>query len=64
MDKVSIVKTLNYDIAEVERGVRAAVDLAGGMAAFVKPGQLVLVKPNMLESGHRDCCDTGSTGLL
>ena len=54
MDKVSIVKTLNYDIAEVERGVRAAVDLAGGMAAFVKPGQLVLVKPNMLESGHRD----------
>ena len=54
MDKVSIVKTLNYDMAEVERGVRAAVDLAGGMAAFVKPGQLVLVKPNMLESGHRD----------
>lgn len=53
MDKVSVVKTLNYEPAEVEKGVRAAVDLAGGMAAFVKPGQIVLVKPNMLESGHR-----------
>ena len=54
MDKVAVVKTSNYDTAEVERGVREAVNIAGGMAAFVKQGQKVLVKPNMLESGHRD----------
>jgi uncharacterized protein (DUF362 family)/Pyruvate/2-oxoacid:ferredoxin oxidoreductase delta subunit len=54
MDKVAVVKTSNYDTAEVERGIRTAIDLAGGMATFVKQGQKVLIKPNMLESGHRD----------
>ena len=58
MEKVAVVKTSNYDTAEVERGIRNAVDLVGGMAAFVKPGQTVLIKPNMLESVEKNSCVT------
>ena len=32
---------------DVERQVREAVNLLGGMERFVKPGDRVLVKPNM-----------------
>ena len=38
----------NYDPARVEADVRRAVDLLGGIARFVRPGQRVLLKPNLL----------------
>lgn len=50
MGRVAVVKTATYDYREVERGVSQAVDLVGGMSSFVKPGQTVLVKPNLLEA--------------
>jgi len=38
---------------------RAAVDLLGGMARFVKPGQKVVIKPNMsFGGGPEDATDT------
>lgn len=46
MSKVSIVKTDCYDEAKITADVRNAVELIGGMAAIVKPGDKVLVKPN------------------
>jgi uncharacterized protein (DUF362 family) len=45
---VSIVRCCNYDEEEVESAVRKAVDLIGGMGAFVRPGARVLLKPNCL----------------
>ncbi len=43
---VALERCASYDDADA--AVRRAVDRLGGMAAFVQPGQRVLVKPNLL----------------
>ena len=48
MVKVSIVKVGRRDREQVAAGVRRAVNLAGGFADCIRPGMLVLVKPNMV----------------
>jgi len=48
--KVSIVKCSSYDTDEVLAGVEKALDLIGGIALFIKPGQKVLIKPNILSA--------------
>lgn len=54
MSQVAIVRcdSTTYDLDRVEQAVRRAVDLIGGMALFVQPGQRVLVKPNLLSKSH------------
>jgi len=46
--QVSAVKCGNYDPAAVQAATQRAVDLLGGITAFVKPRSKVLVKPNIL----------------
>jgi uncharacterized protein (DUF362 family)/Pyruvate/2-oxoacid:ferredoxin oxidoreductase delta subunit len=46
--KVSIVRCLDYSDQSVLPAVRGAVDLLGGMDAFIKRGDRVLLKPNLL----------------
>ena len=49
MDKrVSLVRCAGYGREEVDSAVREAVSVLGGMDAFIKPGDSVLIKPNML----------------
>lgn len=48
--KVAIVRCADYERPRVFDAVKRAVDLCGGMAAFVKPGMKVLVKPNILSA--------------
>jgi uncharacterized protein (DUF362 family)/Pyruvate/2-oxoacid:ferredoxin oxidoreductase delta subunit len=50
--EVSIVKCADYDRDRVLGAVRRAVDLLGGMGAFVKPGDRVLIKPNLLKAAQ------------
>ena len=45
---VSIVRCGDYDEVEVLTGLRRSIDLLGGIEAFVKPGNRVLLKPNLL----------------
>lgn len=45
---VSIVKCENYDEARVLSALRQAIDLIGGIQTFVKKGNRVLLKPNLL----------------
>ena len=45
---VSIVKCKNYDPLLVLEATRRAIDLMGGIAAFIQPKTKVLVKPNLL----------------
>jgi uncharacterized protein (DUF362 family)/ferredoxin len=45
---VALVRCETYGRDEVETSVRRAVDLLGGISAFVKPGDQVLLKPNLL----------------
>lgn len=46
--QVALVKCGNYDAVVVEAAVKRAVDLLGGIEVFVKPGERVLIKPNLL----------------
>jgi len=46
--KVALARCDDYDPLKVQAAVRRAVDLAGGIAGFIKPGSRVLVKPNLL----------------
>ncbi len=48
MREVSITKCRSYDDARVFDAVKEAVDLIGGIKKFVKPGEVVLLKPNLL----------------
>lgn len=49
-NRISVVRSSDYDGERIEAGVRQAVDMLGGMGRFVQPGQKVLVKPNMVQS--------------
>ena len=51
---VSLRKCDSYDPATVSAAVRECVDSLGGFAAFVQPGQTVLLKPNLLASRGPD----------
>ncbi|MCX5692922.1 MAG: DUF362 domain-containing protein [Candidatus Omnitrophica bacterium] len=48
--KVAIVRCKNYDRIEVEQAVWKAFDLLGGAGIFVKKGEKVLIKPNILSA--------------
>lgn len=47
---VSIARCSTYAAGEVDRAVRKAVELAGGMERFVKHGERILLKPNLLSA--------------
>lgn len=48
--KVSIIRCNDYDPAGVKRSIKEALDLIGGINTFVKKGQKVLIKPNLLSA--------------
>jgi len=45
---VSLKRVAGYAPHEISSGIEALLSPLGGMKAFVKPGQKVLIKPNML----------------
>jgi uncharacterized protein (DUF362 family)/Pyruvate/2-oxoacid:ferredoxin oxidoreductase delta subunit len=48
--KVSVRKCESYDGRTVSAAVKACVDDLGGLASMIKPGDKVLLKPNLLKS--------------
>jgi len=48
MPEVSLLRCGTYDIEEVFWRVKDSIDLLGGIGKFVKRGQKVLIKPNIL----------------
>ncbi len=48
--EVSLVRCADYERERMMASVKRAVDLLGGMRAFVKPGDRVLIKPNLLKA--------------
>lgn len=50
MSTLCLVGCKSYDPAEIESALRKTLDLLGGMSRFVKPGDRVLLKPNLLSS--------------
>ncbi len=55
---VSLVRCADYEREATMAATRQAVDLLGGMAAFVKSGDLVLIKPNLLKAKSPDSAVT------
>jgi len=51
---IALVRCESYDREEVQDAVDRAVDLLGGMGRFVKPGDRVLLKPNLLSARPPD----------
>ncbi len=51
MSTVALAKCPNYDSPGLDRALELLLEPLCGMGAFVRPGQRVLIKPNML-SGH------------
>jgi uncharacterized protein (DUF362 family) len=45
---VSLIRATSYELAALEAKLEALLAPLGGMAAFVKPGDRVLLKPNLL----------------
>jgi len=54
MSRVALVRCESYERRLVEGAFRRAVDLVGGISRFVKPGDRVLIKPNLLASRARE----------
>jgi len=52
--KVAIVRCESYDEETVYAAVKKGVDLIGGLAAIIKPGEKVLLKPNNLATSKPD----------
>lgn len=48
ISSVSIVRCKTYNESEVEEATREGIERLGGITQFVKPGQRVLLKPNLL----------------
>ncbi len=46
--EVALQRCADYDLANVKESIRKAVESLGGIGNFVKPGESVLLKPNML----------------
>ena len=54
MEQVCSIRCENYDYPVVKEALVLLLEPLGGMAAFVLPGDTVLLKPNMLSAKHPD----------
>jgi uncharacterized protein (DUF362 family)/Pyruvate/2-oxoacid:ferredoxin oxidoreductase delta subunit len=61
---VAIVRCPTYDYPQVLAGVRAVLEPLGGMGAFVKRGDRVLLKPNLLSGKHPARCVTTHPAIV
>jgi uncharacterized protein (DUF362 family) len=50
--EVALVKCTNYEQEMVNRAVRQSIDLIGGIRQYINPGELVLLKVNLLSAGE------------
>ncbi len=54
MSQVSIIRCADYEINRLYQAVKQSVDVIGGINKFVKKGQTVLLKPNLLKIARPD----------
>jgi uncharacterized protein (DUF362 family)/Pyruvate/2-oxoacid:ferredoxin oxidoreductase delta subunit len=54
--KVALVPCASYDDAEVLAAIKVGLDLIGGIGGFVKPGEKIVLKPNVLIGASPDKC--------
>lgn len=64
MRKVVLIKAESYDVDEIRSAVTRGMDLLGGAEKFARPGQRVLLKPNMLVGEVPDKCVTTHSAVF
>lgn len=64
MIKVALEKVESYDSAKVKAGLAALLQHLGGIEAFVRPGERVLLKPNMLSAKPPEAAVTTHPAVL
>ena len=62
--KVSIVSCHDYRYEDVYSAVKHSIDLLGGIGKYVKTGQRVLLKPNLLSGKHQDMAITTHPAIV
>jgi uncharacterized protein (DUF362 family)/NAD-dependent dihydropyrimidine dehydrogenase PreA subunit len=62
--KVSLVRCDTYQQEKVDQALQQAINLLGGFSQFVKPGQKVLIKPNVLMECEPDSAITTHPSLV
>ncbi len=62
--KVALVKCTTYDKNEVLHAVRTGLDLLGGASRFIKPGDKIVLKPNVLIGTSPDNGVTTHTAIF
>ena len=55
---VALIRCASYDAATVEQAVARGVELLGGVERFVRPGETILLKPNLLMGRDPSRCVT------
>jgi uncharacterized protein (DUF362 family)/NAD-dependent dihydropyrimidine dehydrogenase PreA subunit len=58
MSKVAVIRCASYDYDEVKKAVKRGLDLIGGVPSFIKPGEKILLKPNLLTGEPPEKCVT------
>ena len=56
--KVAIIRCEKYDNPQVILSIKKGMDLLGGISLFVKPGEKIVLKPNILIGSDPDKCVT------
>jgi uncharacterized protein (DUF362 family) len=56
--KVSIIRCDSYDNEAVKSSVKKGIELIGGIEQFVKTGENILLKPNLLSADPPEKCTT------
>jgi len=64
LNKVSLKHAEGYEYSGLRKAVQALLEPLGGIEAFIKPGELVLLKPNMLSAKHPDAAVTTHPTLV
>ncbi len=62
--EVSILRCSNYRDDEVFEVVRESIDLVGGIKRFVKKGERILLKPNLLTGKPPEACATTHPSIV
>jgi uncharacterized protein (DUF362 family)/Pyruvate/2-oxoacid:ferredoxin oxidoreductase delta subunit len=64
MNRVSLIQCRTYDQPGLDQALEMALKPLGGMAGFVKPGQRVLLKPNLLDAAIPEKCHTTNPAMV
>lgn len=58
MSKVALIRCTSYQYDEVKKAVQRGLDLIGGAHSFIRPGEKILLKPNLLTGEAPEKCVT------